>query len=741
MTQSPPGVPPYADGLMRDLLAAYAARGAAWAPRTRHLLDDGRAKYVNRLVLETSPYLLQHAHNPVNWYAWGDEAFEEAKARNVPVLLSIGYSTCHWCHVMEHESFEDEQVAAFLNERYVPIKVDREERPDVDAIYMNAVQMLTGHGGWPMTVWLTHDRKPYYGGTYFPARDGDRGSPVGFLSLLDRLSQAFHEQPDRVASSAARVAEAIRANLSQRQTGDAPTLDAVHEAMRYYTANYDDMYGGMAGSPKFPSSLPVRLFLRYVRLTNKPEYREMAANTLRRMAAGGMYDHVAGGFHRYSVDEAWLVPHFEKMLYDNALLLAAYLEGWQTTGDPDFERVAREIVQYVARDMTSPEGAFYSATDADSVTPDGHMEEGWFFTWTPDELADALGGERAGIVSRYYAVTPHGNFEGRNILNTPRPIGEVARELSMDAGELRRVIDEAREWLLAVRAGRPAPLRDEKILASWNGLMIQALARAGLVLDDPDAIARATRAADFVLSEMRRDGRLFHTWKDGRARHRAYLDDYAFMIAGLLSLFEATGDVRWFTQATALQTTLDGHYADEAGGYFMTANDHEALLAREKPAYDGAEPSGNSIACQNLLRLHAYTADDAYRARADKLLSAFSPVLERAPVALSEMLIAIDFRHAATREVVLVRPADGDVEPFLEVVRENFLPHVVLAVVPEGDGAKDDTPAQAVPITAGKTPLGGAGTAYVCRQGACERPATDTATFREQLGIARHDAK
>jgi uncharacterized protein YyaL (SSP411 family) len=728
------GVP--SPALTERLRKAVADKGPDYRPRTRHLNDDGSARYTNRLILESSPYLLQHAHNPVNWYRWGDEAFETARRLGRPVLLSIGYSTCHWCHVMEEESFEDEEIARYINEHYVAIKVDREERPDVDAIYMTAVQALTGRGGWPMTVWLTADRKPFYGGTYFPARDGDRGTPIGFLTLLQRIRTEFWDaQPEQVANSAEQLAQAIRQNLAPTAPQQQAAAGTLHDAVTWYRRGFDSTWGGMNAAPKFPSSLPVRLLLRYHRRTGEQAALDMAVLTLRKMAAGGMYDQAGGGFHRYSTDIEWLVPHFEKMLYDNALLTMAYLEGYQATGDGDFARVAREILRYVERDMTSPEGAFYSATDADSLTPSGHREEGWFFTWTPQELARVLGPERAKIAGAYYGVTEAGNFEGRNILHVARPHEAIAAEFGLSPAELRAKIDETNEILYAARAERPAPLRDEKILTAWNGLMIGALARAALILGEEEYAHRAARAADFVLTQMRNEGRLLRSYMDGRAAHNGYLDDYAFLIAGLIDLYEATRDLRWLEEAIAIDRVLEARYEDEeGGGFFMTSDDHERLLAREKPNYDGAEPSGNSVQALNLLRLAEFTTDDRYRQRAARTLGSFGAQLARAPSSLSEMLLALDFELDRPKEVILVAPSGGaaETELFLSELRRQFLPNRVLSIVTEGEQLERQQ--ELIPLLRGKTARDGRTTAYVCEGGICKLPTGDPAKFAEQLG-------
>jgi uncharacterized protein YyaL (SSP411 family) len=733
VTDRLPGASPFPPGLAGKLQAKWAARDPSYKPRTRHLRPDGSPRYLNRLFLESSPYLLQHAHNPVDWYPWGDEAFEAARRLGRPVLLSVGYSTCHWCHVMEEESFDDEEIARTLNENYVVVKVDREERPDVDAIYMNAVQMMTGRGGWPMTVWLTPDRKPFFGGTYFPARDGERGARVGFLTLLRQLKQRYGAQAQQVADVSAELAEAIRKNLAPDPGSERPAAAALESAAAFYRSRFDAAHGGLEGAPKFPSGLPARFLLRYHRRTRDAQALRMATRTLEKMAAGGMYDHVGGGFHRYSTDARWLVPHFEKMLYDNALLVVAYLEAHQAAGREDFARLAREILRYVERDMTSPEGAFYSATDADSLTPNGAREEGWFFTWTPEEIRDVLGAERARTFGVYYGVTAGGNFEGRNILHVPRPLEQAARELGLAPETLHAEIEESRERLYLARSRRPAPLRDDKVLAAWNGLMIGAHAQAALVLGDERYAQRAARAAEFLLTRMRKDGRLLRSYRDGQARHNAYLDDYAFLIAGLLDLYETTGEPRWLKDALALDAVLERLYEDEKhGGYFMTSDDHEALLAREKPGYDGAEPSGNSVQALNLMRLHELTTDDRFRRRAEALLKAFGARLAESPAALSEMLLAADFHLDTPKEVVIVTPASRkEAEPLLRKLRSTYLPNRVLVVAAEGADLAEQS--RFVPLLQGKVSRDGKATAYVCERRVCRFPTTDPEVFAKQI--------
>ncbi|MFN2427948.1 MAG: thioredoxin domain-containing protein [Candidatus Binatia bacterium] len=738
-----PGAIAHGPDLVEKLTKKWEARHSDYKPRTKHLREDGSPKYTNRLFLTSSPYLLQHAHNPVNWYPWGDEAFDRASKLGRPVLLSVGYSTCHWCHVMEEESFEDEEIARFLNEHYIAIKVDREERPDVDAIYMSAVQALTGGGGWPMTVWLTPDRKPFYGGTYFPARDGDRGTRVGFLTLLASVGEVYARDPGKALESSASLTAHIRQRLAPPAgAGDLPGIDVLRFAAGHYENRFDAAYGGTSGAPKFPSNLPIRFLLRYHRRGGGQKALEMATTTLEKMAAGGMYDQVGGGFHRYSTDARWLVPHFEKMLYDNALLAVAYLEAHQATGREDFARVVREILRYVEREMTSPDGAFYSATDADSLTPSGHREEGWFFTWTPAEVDAVLDAEQARVVKAYYAVTDGGNFEGRNILNTPQRLDEVANQLKLSPERMRELLEAAKARLYQARTKRPAPLRDDKILVAWNGLMISAYARAAETLNEPRYAAIAERAAGFVLGNMRANGRLLRSHKDGAAQHNAYLDDYAFFIAALLDLYETTGDTRWLREAVALDDVLARHYEDEqGGGFFMTSDDHEELLAREKPGYDGAEPSGNSVQALNLLRLHELTTNDAYRKRAERTLKAFGTILGRAPAALSEMLLAVDFLTDAPKEIIIVAPESrSEARPFLDHLRANFLPNRVVVVVPE---SALQAHIDLVPLVEGKVAQDGRTTAYVCERRVCELPTSDPATFAKQIAkvkpLNQHD--
>jgi uncharacterized protein YyaL (SSP411 family) len=723
-----PAVEPFPDDLSRTLLQAIARQGPDYRPRTRHLEADGAPRYTNRLILESSPYLLQHAHNPVNWYPWGDEAFDRARAEGKPVLLSVGYATCHWCHVMEEESFEDEEIAALMNEHYIAIKVDREQRPDVDAVYMAAVNRLTGRGGWPMTVWLTADRKPFYGGTYFPPRDGVRGARVGFDRILVTLAERFHGQPDIVRAAADDLAGRIQVGLAPEPASAVATADALQKAFTALDSSFDERHGGFGGAPKFPRTVTLEFLMRYFRRTGNARARDMAVETLEHMARGGIYDHVGGGFHRYATDRAWLVPHFEKMLYDNALLTVAYLEAYQVTGRDDFAEVARDILRYVQGEMTAPEGGFYSATDADS-----EGEEGLFFVWKPAELEAALGPDRARAVAAYYGVTDAGNFEGQNILHIPRTMEETAKALGMAPADLRAHVEGARETLYETRARREPPLTDRKILVSWNGLMISAFARAAAVLRNPDYARTAARAADFILSTMRTGERLSRSAFRGEVSGVGFLDDYAFFIAGLLDLYEATGTRIWLEEAVALQRVLDEQFADTGnGGYFMNADDGEALLAREKPDYDGAEPSGNSVAILNLLRLHELTVDDRYRQHAEAGLRGLGQRLAQSPVAAPKLLSALDFHLDRAKAIVIVSPPDdAGRESLLSTLGRTFVPNHVLSVVSVGDDQRRMS--TLVPLVKDKVLQQDRATAYVCENRVCALPTSDPEIFARQL--------
>ena len=716
----PPGGIPFPPEVAARIAAAIAALPEGYQPRTRH--RDGRVPhFTNRLVAETSPYLRQHAHNPVNWHPWGDEAFAEARRTGRPVFLSVGYATCHWCHVMEEESFEDPEIARQLNEEFIPVKVDREERPDVDAVYMTAVQALTGHGGWPMSVWLDADRRPFFGGTYFPARDGDRGAPKGFSTLLRDLAAIHRRDPARVARAAESITEAVRAAMSgPAEAGPLPGTEVLRAAQAFYARIHDPQHGGVRGAPKFPSSMPVRLLLRHHRRTGDASSLEMAVHTLERMAAGGIHDQVGGGFHRYAVDEFWLVPHFEKMLYDNALLTLAYAEAWQVTGRADFARVVRTTLDYVLREMTAPEGAFWSATDADS-----EGEEGRFFVWSEGEIRQILKDEAPRFIA-FHGVTRRGNFEGQNVLSVPRP---DEREWEALAG--------AREILRLEREDRPHPLLDDKILAAWNGLMISAMAVGGRVLSEPRFVEAAARAAAFALDRLRVNGRLQRSYRDGRTSGPGFLEDQAFLVQGLLDLFESTFEPRWLGAALDLAGQCEELFADrEGGGWFRTGPDHERLVAREKPGHDGAEPSGASVALLDVLRLHSFTGDDRWRQVADRALRAHASVLAQQPAALHEMLLALDFLTDAPPEIVLAWPeAAPPPSGMLDLLRRTFLPNRVLAGAAAGAAA--EALGRVAPVARGKVAVDGLPTAYVCERGACQLPATDEASLAARISAVK----
>jgi len=676
----------------------------------------------NRLALETSPYLLQHARNPVDWYPWGDEAFEHARRSNKPVLLSIGYSACHWCHVMERESFDNEEIAALMNELFVSIKVDREERPDIDDVYMRAVQLLIGRGGWPLTAFLTPDRKPFHGGTYFPPVD--RHGLPGFPRILRAVSEAYRERPADIARATDELLAGVaRLEASAPTTGQIdPTLPA--RATDALLRHVDGVNGGLGGAPKFPHPQVFQMFLRRHAATGRPELLEAVRLTCRRMAAGGMYDHVGGGFHRYSVDERWLVPHFEKMLYDNAQLPRLYLDAYLATGDEGFRRVVIETLDYVLREMRDDEGGLYSATDADS-----EGEEGKYFVWTPSEVAALVGPADADLVCRYWDITDEGNFEGRSIAHTTLTVPELARQCGRSVDATAEAIDRARGLLYEARHKRIPPLRDEKIITAWNALMISALADAGRVLD-VRYVDAAVAAADFLWGRLRRDGRLLHIWAHGSAKQPAFLDDHAFLAAACLDLYEATADRRHLDRAGELMAVLDDHFHDERGGYFYTPSDGESLIARSKSGADGALPSGNAIATLVHLRLHALTGDARHGARAEELLRLYHDAAAEQPFAYATYVEALEWYAETPIEVVIVgRPESDDARALWEVARTTYLPRRILVRVAPGD---PDPPALARERPAAE----GRATAYVCHHFTCSSPTTDPAELAGLLAAA-----
>ena len=728
-----PGIEAPDSELGQTLAMALAAKGEGYTPRTEHVGEEGEPRFTNRLITEKSPYLLQHAHNPVNWFPWSEEAFERARRDNKPVLLSVGYSTCHWCHVMEHESFEDLEIAAAINRGFIPIKVDREERPDIDDIYMTAVQLLTGRGGWPMTVALTSEGEPFFGGTYFPPRDGVRGARRGFLSILHELARRFREDRTAVVAEAQQLSQRIEAATAPQPPGDVPTANVIAEACERLMVGFDHRFGGWGRAPKFPQPSRIGLLLRHARHGGGERALSQVRATLDAMAAGGIYDQVGGGFHRYATDAQWLVPHFEKMLYDNAQLTVSYVEGWQATGDEDYQRVARETLDYVLREMRSPSGAFYSATDADSVTPSGEREEGYFFTWTPAELGAVLSDDERELVTEIFSVTPGGNFEGRSILHRPSPLAAVARTRDVSRSAMREALDSAMAKLYEERATRPAPLRDDKVLTAWNALMISAFSRAGWAFAHPPYIEAASRAAhDIWVSARDGSGHLQRRVIEGEARHRAVLADHAFLIRALLDLHEATGELSWLEKARQLQTEQDRDYSADGGAYWMTAKDAEQLLVRQMPSHDGALPSGNAIAADNLLRLSSLLDDNAFKEKAERSFAAMSLLLRQQGLAMPRMLQALARYYAIDRQVVIVyRDDPASAEPLLSRLRSLFLPNRVVVVVPETDVERQ---AGVIPLLKGKAVLGdAAATAYVCEHGHCELPTSSPEVFSRQL--------
>ncbi len=680
----------------------------------------------NRLAGETSPYLLQHAANPVDWYPWGEEALEKARSENKPIFLSIGYSACHWCHVMEHESFENPQIAALMNEHFVNIKIDREERPDLDQIYMSAVMAMTGHGGWPMSVFLTPERKPFFGGTYFPPTDS-RGM-AGFPRVLSSVQKAWEERREEITESAAEMTEQLRAfGTIAKGTGplDFKLLD---QAARTLMRNFDPLHGGFGRAPKFPHPMDLRVLLRHHLRTKDDQALHVVRHTLDKMARGGIYDHLGGGFARYSTDERWLAPHFEKMLYDNALLSSVYLEALQLTGDAGFRRVARETMDYVLGRMTGEDGAFHSTEDADS-----EGVEGKYYVWSLAEVRELLGADRAKTFCYVYDVTEQGNWEDHNILNQPRTLDQAAKLLGRNQGELEAELSTSRALLLAAREKRIPPAMDTKVLVSWNGLMMAALAEGGRILCDERYLKAAAMAAGFILDRMRRDdGRLLHTFKDGQAKLDAYLDDYAALIDGLTRLYEATGEPRWVEAAMELATIMIDEFGDaEQGGFFFTGRRHETLIARQKDIHDNATPSGNALAATALIRLGALTGRADLTTAGKSALEAIQAVLEREPAACGQSLIALDFLLGKVTELAVIAGNDpAEQRAVLETIASAFRPHKVVApATPE----QANSLAGRLALLADRPVRDGRTTTYVCEHFTCRPPVVGVTGLNEAL--------
>ncbi len=696
--------------------------------------------YTNRLIHETSPYLRQHAHNPVDWYPWGEEALARARREDKPIFLSIGYSACHWCHVMAHESFEDEQTAKLMNELFVNIKVDREERPDLDGIYMQAVQAMTGQGGWPMSVWLLPDGSPFYGGTYFPPFD--RYGMPSFRRVLLAVADAYRNRRAQIEESAGRMRTALqRSSLLGPSEG---SLDALisDQAVQGLARAYDSFNGGFGAAPKFPQPMNLSFLLRYHRRTGNAQALEMVTHTLRKMARGGMYDQLGGGFHRYSVDDHWLVPHFEKMLYDNAQLARLYVEAWQMTDDAELRRVAEETLDYVAREMTDPSGAFYSTQDADS-----EGEEGKFFLWELRELEELLGVD-SWLVAKYYDVTARGNFEGKNILHVERDLEAAAAKAEVTPEFMAEVLARSKPILFAARERRVKPGRDEKVLTEWNGMMLRAFAYAAGALGRDDYRQIAERNAEFILrdlviahrSPLTDHPRLYRSWapaaltgSEPQAKLNAYLEDYANVADGLVELYQLTFDLRWLQAARALVDTMIELFWDQRqGGFFQTSHDHEGLIARPKEVVDNATPSGNSVAADVLLRLHALTGEERYYTHAEAILLMLREGMARQPLAFGHLLGALERYISRPQEIAIIGdPADPPTQKLLTVVRKRFLPHTVLA-----GAASDQAAAEAattIPLLAERVQINGQPTAYVCENFACRMPVTDPQALAAQL--------
>ena len=686
------------------------------------LPPDGGAEF-NRLVFEQSPYLRQHARNPVDWYPWGEEAFERAREDNKPIFLSIGYSTCHWCHVMEHESFEDEQVAALMNEHFVCVKVDREERPDVDQAYMTVTQAMTGSGGWPMTVVMTPDRRPFFAGTYFPKHG--RGGRAGMMQLAPQLAEAWRTQGDRVEEHANRIVEHVK-GLASGSPGERPGDELFAKAQAELEERYDEELGGFGMAPKFPVPHNLRFLLRQHDRTGNPATLDMVVRTLRAMHAGGVWDHVGKGLHRYSTDREWLLPPFEKMLYDQATFSMACIEAWQVTGHDDLRAAAEETFEYVLRDLLDPGGAFHSAEDADS-----EGEEGLFYVWTMDELVEVLGAQDAHLVALAYGADDEGNFREeatgvqteRNILHRPLDQRERLLRENLDPDEVLERMPALLEKLMAVRVDRVRPFLDDKVLTDWNGLMIAALASGAKAFDAPRYRDAAARAADFVLTNLvREDGRLVKRWRAGDADHDAMLEDHAFLAWGLVELYEATGEVRWLREAQRIADLALEHFWDEdGGGFFLSPDDGETLFVRAKDVYDGAIPSGNSVMALVLARLARMTGRVAYEERAWGVLEAFSGQLQRMASGHTQLLLALDFLRGPSSEVVVVSGGDGPEAEVASRIFRPFLPRkVVLHLHAGAKGLKELAP-YAAELPASED---AAATLFVCREFTCSAPTT-----------------
>ena len=703
-------------------------------PTEKSDIARNKGRRTNRLGSEKSPYLLQHADNPVDWYAWGEEAFARARREDKPIFLSIGYSTCHWCHVMERESFEDAEIANLMNDAFICIKVDREERPDIDEVYMSVCQMITGSGGWPLTIFMTPDKKPFFAGTYFPKES--RFGRIGLKELVPRIRELWKNEREKIEETAERIASAVAEDIFVQggKLGEG-ILELAYEEL---AKTFDNLHKGFGQAPKFPAPHNLLFLLRYWKRTGDERALLMVTETLKAMRRGGIYDHLGFGFHRYSTDASWILPHFEKMLYDQALHVIAYTEAYQATKDKVFSRTAREIIEYVRRALTFPEGSFYCAEDADS-----EEKEGAFYLWTIEEIRDALGDE-ADLFISVYNVSDEGNFVeevsgrrvGKNVLYLKKEIPDLAKDFGLSVEELERTLSKAREKLFANRERRVRPLKDDKILADWNGLMISALAKAGAVLSEDAYIKAAEKAVNFVLQRMvGEDGRLLHTYRDGVANIPGMLDDYAFLIWAFIELYEATFDPKYLEDALNLNSQIIEHFWDDRnGGFFITADDAEKVFKRRKQLYDGAYPSGNSVAFANLIRLARITGSRDYEELAMRLNEAFSGLVKRAPTAFTHFLSALDFALGPSVEIVIV----GDIRnaktmAMLDALRATYIPNSVVILKNVSDNSSAATIERIAPYTRDSIMIGGETTVYICRNLACDAPVSDVEVLRARL--------
>lgn len=675
---------------------------------------------LNHLKDEKSPYLLQHRDNPVDWYPWGEEAFQKAKDENKPIFLSIGYSTCHWCHVMSRESFQDPEIGQLINQVFVPVKVDREERPDIDSIYMTVCQMITGSGGWPLTIIMTPDLKPFFAGTYFPKDTGPRGT--GLRDLILNVHELWENQEGELLKSADELTVSLE-KISQGKPGDSLPPEIITQTYHSLQENFDQQYAGFGTNQKFPTPHHLLFLLRYWKQTGETEALNMIQETLKAMRKGGIYDHIGFGFHRYTVDQQWIIPHFEKMLYDQALLAMAYTEAYQATGETEYRETAEEVLEYILRDMRSPEGGFYSAEDADS-----EGEEGKFYLWTAEEIQDLLGPEDGALFQTVYSISPEGNFKdeargiktGKNILHRTKTWDEISAELEIPSDQLWWKMEHAREVLFPAREARIHPGKDDKILTDWNGLVITALSIAGKVFGREDYLVAAGEAVDFIMTHLHSQGRLQHRWREGESAIEGNLDDYAYLIWGLLELYQATFQAEYLKAALKLNQTLTKHFWDnEEGGYYFTPDHAPQILVRQKEAYDTALPSGNSVQQMNLERLYLLTGENNFRETSESLEKYFSPTMKQTPAAFTMFLSAIMFQTSPSFEVTILGEKDSlDTQGMLKALQKEYLPQVVLVLKSSGD----DLIKELIPSLENKTMVGNQATAYVCGDGTCQAP-------------------